>query len=445
MVSRLRELVLWVGAALGLLAVVTALAVALGGFSFLVFRSGSMAPEIPTGGLALARTVDASDLRPGDVVSVTAASGERITHRVQSTTLRGDQASLVLKGDANNTADSEVYVVTSAERVIASMPYGGYVVAHLLTPPGLVALGALSAMLLLLTSGRQKDRAPAVPRGGRHADTGTRRRRRRAATVLVAGSVATAAVIGTSGTLATFTDRATAATSTSTSGSIAVPAQPDVITQTTGTGAAPISWAPVKTGDTGAMTYDIVRYTQATGGTGTVMCQDVTSPLSCTEPKPATAAANTTYYYGVRARYGANWTSESTTRRAYTPDVISPGGNYQTPVLTSCTNTQLACGTASDSGGGTVARVEFSLLRVRTLILNLSATAQCWNGSAYVGATNGACPTFQLATGTTSWSVPGSKSTAYAPAPVGYSQDFTLIIRLVDSYGNVRTSSPIEY
>lgn len=45
----------------------------------LVFRSGSMAPEIPTGSLALARSVPAEELKVGDVVSVTNAHGTRVT------------------------------------------------------------------------------------------------------------------------------------------------------------------------------------------------------------------------------------------------------------------------------------------------------------------------------------------------------------------------------
>jgi signal peptidase I len=452
MAQRIRELVLWAGAALGLLAVAAGLAVAFGGFSFLIFRSGSMSPEIPTGGIALARTVDASDLRAGDVVSVTAASGERITHRVVSSTVRDGAASLVLKGDANATEDSEVYVVTSAERVVGSVPYGGYVVAHALTPPGLVALGALSLMLILLTGGRREDDDPDPSdpttgprsRGGRHvARTSGRAWGRRSAAAVAVGAAATVAITGTGGTLAAFTDRPTAASGTFAATSIATPTLPDPITQATGTGAAPISWAQVRVGDTTAARYDIVRYTQATGGTGTVVCEDVTT-LSCTEPKPASAASNTTYHYAVRARYATNWTAESATRRSYTPDVIVPGGNYSTPVLTACTSAQLACGTATDTGGGTVARVEYSLLRERTILIGLVTTYQCWNGTQYVNATNNACPTFYQATGTTSWSVPGNKSTAYAPA-AGGTNDYTLVIRLIDSYGNVRTSSPITY
>ena len=112
-----RETVLWTGALVGLLAVAAGFAVVVMNASFLVFRSGSMSPDIRTGALALATPVDARDIRPGDVVSVHAADGSQITHRVVSSTLRGDEASLVLRGDANSTPDAEVYVVRTAERV----------------------------------------------------------------------------------------------------------------------------------------------------------------------------------------------------------------------------------------------------------------------------------------------------------------------------------------
>ncbi len=154
---RLRELVLWAGAALGLLAMIAGIAVAFFGFGFLVFRSGSMEPEIPTGGLALSHTVAAQDIRVGDVVSVIADTGERITHRVVSVTLRDDEASLVLKGDANATPDGEIYVVDSVERVVASVPVGGFVIVHALTPPGLLAVACFSLMLVMVGFGRDDD------------------------------------------------------------------------------------------------------------------------------------------------------------------------------------------------------------------------------------------------------------------------------------------------
>lgn len=211
-----RELVLWAGAALGLLAVAAGLAVAFGGFGFLIFRSGSMSPEIPTGGIALSRTVEASDIGSGDVVSVVAANGERITHRVVSSTLRDGEATLVLKGDANTSEDSELYVVSTADRVVTSVPFGGYAVAHALTPPGLVALASLSLMLMVLTGGRDVERLePRAPRRRpQHRDRSRVQRGIAPVLLLLLGLGAGAAAANSTGTMALFTDSPQAATGT---------------------------------------------------------------------------------------------------------------------------------------------------------------------------------------------------------------------------------------
>ncbi|MCW2815597.1 MAG: signal peptidase [Nocardioides sp.] len=216
MTGRLREALLWAGAAVGLVSIVAGIAVTFFGFSFLVFRSGSMSPDISTGSLALARTTEASDLRPGDVVSVVGANGERITHRLVSSTVRGDTASLVLKGDANGAPDQEIYVVTEAERSVVSVPYAGYVVTLLLSPAGLVAAACLSAMLLLIGFGSRADEDSKLPLtlpGGRH-----RAAKRRGFGVLLGTAVGVSVVAamtasaGIAGTFASFSDQASATT-----------------------------------------------------------------------------------------------------------------------------------------------------------------------------------------------------------------------------------------
>ena len=227
MTSRLREGLLWVGAVAGVVSMLAAVAVTFFGFSFLIFRSGSMGPEIPTGSLALARTTPATELRSGDVVSVLASSGERITHRVISSTLRGDGAALILQGDANAAADEEIYLVTEAEREIASVPVVGYAVSVLLSPAGLVAAGCFAVMLLLVGFGPGKGDTPAPPtrEGGRHRGE-TARSSQRASTqagVGVSLVVAVALGAGVATTSAAFTDQATRATGQFTAASFPAP------------------------------------------------------------------------------------------------------------------------------------------------------------------------------------------------------------------------------
>lgn len=146
-----REIVLWMGSAVGVLCLVTAAAALFFGVTPLVFRSGSMSPGIPTGALALARTTPVADLRPGDVVSVIRADGERVTHRLVSATAdAGGRSSLVIKGDANAAADPEPVVTRSVDRVFWSTPRIGYLVQGASRPQVLLPLGALFGVLIVV-------------------------------------------------------------------------------------------------------------------------------------------------------------------------------------------------------------------------------------------------------------------------------------------------------
>nr|WP_296773199.1 signal peptidase I [Rhodococcus sp. (in: high G+C Gram-positive bacteria)] len=146
-----REVALTVGAVAGLLCVLMALSAFLFGITPLVFRSGSMAPAIETGALALSKTTPAVDVQVGDVVNVTNASGNGITHRVFEI---GPSASgsveLNLKGDANADPDAEPYVVSEVRRVLFSVPKLGYAVTWLSGPVAVFVGGVLVGILLMI-------------------------------------------------------------------------------------------------------------------------------------------------------------------------------------------------------------------------------------------------------------------------------------------------------
>ena len=65
-----------------------------------------------------------------------------------------DGARLVLRGDANSVDDALPYDVTQADRVIASVPRAGYVVAVLSGPIGVFGGGLLVGLTLLIAFGR---------------------------------------------------------------------------------------------------------------------------------------------------------------------------------------------------------------------------------------------------------------------------------------------------
>ncbi|MEH6796818.1 MAG: signal peptidase I [Rhodococcus sp. (in: high G+C Gram-positive bacteria)] len=140
------------GALAGLICVLFALAAVFLGITPLIFRSGSMAPTIDTGALALSKTTPAAEIEIGDIVKVTNASGAGITHRVVEIGAVGtDSAQLFLKGDANAEPDAESYVVSEADRVFFSVGKLGYAVTWL-SGPVAVFLGGIAVGALLMTA-----------------------------------------------------------------------------------------------------------------------------------------------------------------------------------------------------------------------------------------------------------------------------------------------------
>lgn len=147
-----RETALTLGAVLGVLSITAALAAAFFGITPLIFRSGSMAPTIDTGALALAREVPAGDIRVHDIVSAFAPDGTRVTHRVESVQVQADgSASLVMRGDANPVADADPYVVQSADRILWHMNGLGYVLQHTQKPVYIFGIGLLVGGMLALS------------------------------------------------------------------------------------------------------------------------------------------------------------------------------------------------------------------------------------------------------------------------------------------------------
>lgn len=142
----LRELALTAGALAGVLCVVLALLGATVGIQPLVFTSGSMAPTIDTGDLAVTRPVEPADVAVGDVVSVHDGRGERVTHRVVE--VDAARRLLRLQGDANDTADPLPYPADRVDRVLFTVPAGGYLLRWLSGPTAGLLLGAYLVLLL---------------------------------------------------------------------------------------------------------------------------------------------------------------------------------------------------------------------------------------------------------------------------------------------------------
>jgi signal peptidase I len=229
---RLHNRLLTVGAFLGTLCLLVAIVGILLGAKPLVFRSGSMSPTIPTGSLGISLPVGAAEIHTGDVISVENTTGVRITHRVESTKTSGDTATLTLKGDANEFADSEPYVLSTADRLVVAVPVLGYAVAWLSSPAAMFVGGLFTAFLLYLAFGSARSRRHqdgsedgSEDSGRRSAGEsrptpakGGRRSKRMAATAATSLALAAAGGLHTSvPSHAAFLDTATATTSIGTS------------------------------------------------------------------------------------------------------------------------------------------------------------------------------------------------------------------------------------
>jgi signal peptidase I len=295
---RLQGVGLALGAVVGSLCLVMTLAALAFDLRPLAFRSGSMAPTIETGDLAVAQEVPASDLAVGDVVSVETASGSRVTHRIVTVTQRNGHATLLLKGDANSSTDTLPYDVTSADRVLFSVPNGGYVVAWLAGPIGLFLLGGYAVWLLM----RVARPRPRLSEAGR-------------ASLPLLAAVAVLGLVGAVGgqaaapwTLAAWTDAAGVSGTTLTA--YTVPAAPTFTCGTVGAFSVRFNWTAVS----GATDYTL-HYGSA--GATTLTTASTTATIT-------TAISGGTAWVVANRNFGSvTWSSVASQSRSYTVAVVS--------------------------------------------------------------------------------------------------------------------------
>jgi signal peptidase I len=244
----------------GLCALLAVLAVVLG-VRPIVFRSGSMEPAVGTGALGFSRSTAATDLKVGDIVTVTNAQRKTITHRIVAIGPLGDSATLRLKGDGNPVPDQEIYKVSKAPKLWFSVPDGGYVIAWFSKAPGSYLLGGYVVLMLMLAFRRREegssddgsvvaDEADPVTEPGTEAATPSQRTRRGPYAVATAGAIVALGVAVVSGwsqtTWAAWNDSAAVTGTTITTGNFAVvvPPAPTITgcTPENGNTASNITW-----------------------------------------------------------------------------------------------------------------------------------------------------------------------------------------------------------
>jgi signal peptidase len=159
----------WLLALVGLLCLLlTAWALAIGARP-LVVKTGSMAPQLPVGTVALVRPQPAAGVAPGDVVAVRRADGVRIMHRVRRVSAAGGgSTTLVLRGDRNRASDPPV-TVRRVERPVLVVPGAGRPLTWLGGRWAQYWLGVATGVLALAWVAIRRGRAPSAERGALHA------------------------------------------------------------------------------------------------------------------------------------------------------------------------------------------------------------------------------------------------------------------------------------
>ena len=164
-----REALLTVTAVLGALSIAAVAASLFCGMSLVVFRTGSMAPTIPTGSVAIVREIPATSLRVGDIAMVQRQGAALpVTHRV--TGIEPDASTpggvvLSMKGDNNAAPDPVTYPVTTAREVMFSAPGLGRVLVWFRQPLLLVVMVIAVAALVTWTFWPESSTRPRHPQG----------------------------------------------------------------------------------------------------------------------------------------------------------------------------------------------------------------------------------------------------------------------------------------
>ncbi len=111
--------------------------------------TGSMEPAIPVGSIVVIKPANPNTLKVGDIIcfKIESESSTTVTHRIINITDEG----FITKGDANE--DPDQWIVKKENiigKVIAVIPYLGYLSHFVRTPVGFTLLIIIPATLLII-------------------------------------------------------------------------------------------------------------------------------------------------------------------------------------------------------------------------------------------------------------------------------------------------------
>lgn len=141
--------------------VVAAVALAVGlvgvrliGLHVFTVLSGSMEPTYHVGSIIYVKPVEHTALQVGNAITFMMDESTVVTHRIVEIVPDAENSSVLryrTKGDANDATDGSLVHFKNVIGVpVFTIPYLGYVVSYIQTPPGTYVVIAVGSMLLLL-------------------------------------------------------------------------------------------------------------------------------------------------------------------------------------------------------------------------------------------------------------------------------------------------------
>ncbi|WP_311259542.1 signal peptidase I [Microbacterium sp. WCS2018Hpa-9] len=166
----LADALLWLAAIAGVACMVLVVVALTANITLIMFRTGSMAPTIPAGSVAVVQSVTASQVQVGDVVTVDREGNLPVTHRITSIATGANEGERVItmRGDANAADDPYPYTVQSVRVVLFSVPGIATVIVAMGNPYvlGGLTLGATALVMWAFWPRSPKDRRPRTETAG---------------------------------------------------------------------------------------------------------------------------------------------------------------------------------------------------------------------------------------------------------------------------------------
>ena len=128
------------------------------GYKILQVMSGSMSGEFETGDTILIKEIkNESDLKIGDIITYRIEKDTLVTHRIVDIIKIGEKLNYTLKGDVNNTEDSEKVTFSNIEGIyIKKLNLIGKLINFMQKPYGMVIIFMTPILLILYVINNEK-------------------------------------------------------------------------------------------------------------------------------------------------------------------------------------------------------------------------------------------------------------------------------------------------